>query len=226
MLRREDQRRKTHRVLNRLAPTRRLSREFSGAADTPAIIATPAPQLSACYPGRESTSLPRVSPTTQGKMTLGTCKRHAPIAARLYGFTRRFTRHRMPGMNCLHVAYWIVAVSASAFIGLYCMEIFEIDGVTGPRLLQQQWLNFLGALIGWAVLWPLGLRYVGCLSATGCPGTAADGWTLLAALVAFLGITGYIPYTVINTITGAIGALRWLALFLAAWLKAHAGKVE
>jgi hypothetical protein len=86
-------------------------------------------------------------------------------------------------------------------------------------LWQQRWLNFVGALIGWLVLRPVGVRYLGCLSSSGCPAVAGDWWTVFAGLVAFLGITGYIPYAVIGLIHAVLGALRTVAKIIADWLK-------
>ncbi len=84
---------------------------------------------------------------------------------------------------------------------------------------QQRWLNFVGALIGWLVLWPLGLRYWGCLSSGGCPTASVGWWEVFGGFVAFMGITGYIPHAVIGPIQAVIGVLRILAEFLADWLK-------
>lgn len=113
------------------------------------------------------------------------------------------------------VAYWLLALASSGLLGYYALDIHQVvgrDDLPDSARWQQRWLNFVGALVGWSVLWPLIRKYGPCLLADGRPsGAAPDGWAAFAGLIAFLGITGYLPGSIILPIQGAAGVLfKWL----------------
>jgi hypothetical protein len=122
-------------------------------------------------------------------------------------------------MCLIEAAYWLVAVCVSALLGWNALAIFKVEKTSEPMLWQQRFTNFVGALIGWLVLWPLAVRYLGCVSSKGCPELLVGWWDVLGCFVAFIGITGYLPYTVIGAINAIFGALRSLAQIVASWLK-------
>jgi hypothetical protein len=119
----------------------------------------------------------------------------------------------------VEAVYWVVAVIASGLLGWHALEIFSVPRVNEPNLWQQRFLNFVGSMFGWLVLWPLTLRYLPCVSSTGCPELHFGWWDVLACFVAFIGVTGYLPFTVIGAITAVFGSLRSLAQIVASWLK-------
>lgn len=96
------------------------------------------------------------------------------------------------------VIYWVIAVAASFPLGWWALEIHGVKETSIPMRWQQRWLNFVGALIGWVALWLLLLQYGGCFMAAACPkGAAPSWWAVLDAVVAFVGMGGYLPGTII-----------------------------
>lgn len=66
--------------------------------------------------------------------------------------------------------------------------------------LHQFWLNFLGSVAGWSALWFLLRSALQCASAS-C--SFQFGWSEVGAfLLAYLGVTGYVPFTVIGLASG------------------------
>jgi len=118
------------------------------------------------------------------------------------------------------VAYWIIAVCVSGWIGWYALPIFSVEKTNTPMLWQQRLTNFVGALVGWLVLWPLGVRYWGCLSVAGCTDVSVGWWDVFGGFIAFIGVTGYLPYTVIGLIRTVFEAGRRLAEIAAGFFKA------
>ena len=117
------------------------------------------------------------------------------------------------------VAFWSAACVVSGFLGWFCFEIHEMDRscCKGARKVQQIWLNFLGGVVGWAALWLLlhqwwGLRRI---PASSVQMTASD---FGLALVAFVGISGYLPYAVIGAIQSSVALIRSLLQRALKWL--------
>jgi hypothetical protein len=90
-------------------------------------------------------------------------------------------------------------------------------GINKPLLWQQRLTNFVGAMVGFIVLWPLFLQYRGCL-ADGCPPSEAGWWVVFYGWIAFLGITGYLPQAVIGSMQSVLGAATAVAKIIADWL--------
>jgi hypothetical protein len=120
-------------------------------------------------------------------------------------------------VKCLFIVlYFFVALVASGLYGWYAVKIFlpEIDprkrGSAADISIQkrkpfcwhmhQMWLNFAGSLVGWLCLWFVGKQLV-----EKAPTDFGWGYALLA-LVAFVGVTGYLPSTAVG-IVQAIGTL-------------------
>lgn len=104
------------------------------------------------------------------------------------------------------VTFWVVAFVGSGLLGVYCREVHEIEKarLSGVRLAQQMWFNFIGALFGWAALWCLARHAWSAAwlrsSSTGTV-TVSD---FALGFVAFVGVSGYLPVTTM----GAVYALR------------------
>ena len=105
----------------------------------------------------------------------------------------------------LRCAYFAIAIGFSLFYGLKAIDIFtDVDAksLTGPRLFHQRWLNFLGSATGWVCLWFVVTKVSHHLLNGSDP---AIGWPYVAlAMVAFVGITGYLPFTVV-TLVNSVG---------------------
>ncbi|MGA7514619.1 MAG: hypothetical protein WBW46_17120 [Candidatus Sulfotelmatobacter sp.] len=99
--------------------------------------------------------------------------------------------------------FWTVAFLASIFHGVYCFEVHEIKDKAKyhtAALIQQWCFNFLGSLVGWIALWFL-IRRSGGLSSFLSYSLAAAGWSDFAlGLVAFVGVSGYLPFATIANI--------------------------
>jgi hypothetical protein len=117
--------------------------------------------------------------------------------------------------NLPFILFCVVALVASGLYGWYAVKIFlpDIDprkwGMHSSDSLKKRmpfcwhmhqiWLNFAGSLVGWACLWFVGKRIV--------ESTTYFGWDYaLLALIAFIGVTGYLPSTAVG-IVQAIGTL-------------------
>lgn len=116
----------------------------------------------------------------------------------------------------LIIGYASVAVVASLFYGWKAVEIFtEIP--KKPKEEQphsawwwhQRWLNFAGSLAGWVVLWILIKRYLPHF--TGQCEIILTYWDVIGAVVAFIGITGYLPFTIIGLLSGAMSTFDKIA---------------
>jgi hypothetical protein len=105
--------------------------------------------------------------------------------------------------------YVVVAIIASCLYGCFAVEIFQATppahlGGKGPRSwrIHQWWLNFAGSAVGWLCLWFVGVQvYTG--------GWFDWGYATLA-LVAFIGVTGYMPMAVVGLVVGlakGVGAM-------------------
>ncbi len=99
--------------------------------------------------------------------------------------------------------FWTVAFLASLFHGFYCFEVHGIKDKAKYHIaaLIQQWcFNFIGSLFGWIALWLL-VRRCGGLSSFLSYSPATERWSDFAlAFVAFVGISGYLPFATITNI--------------------------
>jgi hypothetical protein len=74
------------------------------------------------------------------------------------------------------------------------------SGSSRPQLWHERWLNLFGSLVGWVTGWLILVRHCGW-PIQKCGGQP-DGWDLIGGLVAFVGVTGYLPYTIVGLISG------------------------
>jgi hypothetical protein len=118
------------------------------------------------------------------------------------------------------VGFCIFALTASLFYGWKAVEIFlslspsrtDADLHRHKKKwswqLHQFWLNFFGSAVGWTCLW---FVIVKVWADVACDRFPSLSWGESAlALVAFLGVTGYLPFTAVNlanTATSLIGKL-------------------
>jgi hypothetical protein len=137
-----------------------------------------------------------------------------------YHFTLRCCEMPIPWWGV--ASFWGVAVMVSFLLGRFCFEVHVItvpDKYPLAARMEQWWFNFIGALFGWAALWCLVLRIRSAwrLSPPSGRPTFLD---LGLAFVAFVGISGYLPYAV----KGVLDVLRDLALEALRKLTGLAGK--
>jgi hypothetical protein len=115
------------------------------------------------------------------------------------------------------VAFWIAAFVASLFFGFFAVTIFEVPLPKVKPLwawkLHQFWLNFTGSFVGWVALWFLGRKVIACLVPS-CS-VEPNAWDVAAFFLAFVGVTGFLPLTIVGLITG----LKELLVKLAGWVK-------
>ena len=111
----------------------------------------------------------------------------------------------------LPVAYLVVAVIASATYGLGCFKIHgEVTPVAKgwPRV-HQYWFNGVGAAVGWFAGWVVLQRWLFSPSDASEP----TGWTIVLALVAFVGMTGHLPTVLMQSIVALRALLKKLLPF-------------
>jgi hypothetical protein len=107
------------------------------------------------------------------------------------------------------VSFWSVAFVVSAFLGVFCFEIHRLgrDDFDRASKTQQVWFNFIGSVFGWVALRCLVRRAWGVNWLSAGASNAATIADFVLAFAAFIGICGYLPYTVM----GIVDALRVLA---------------
>jgi hypothetical protein len=120
------------------------------------------------------------------------------------------------------VAFWSVAFIVSGFLGWFCFEIHNLSRTSykWPAFIQQVWLNFVGAFVGWIAGWLLvrqwwGVRTLPSATPVSAGMTVSD---LGLALTAFIGITGYLPFTVIGAINTSVAVIMRLISGATEWL--------
>jgi hypothetical protein len=108
-------------------------------------------------------------------------------------------------MTTFDYIYWAFAFVASVLLGWKAIEIFtdvpkrkKEEQPPASWWWQQRWFNFLGSLIGWFTAWILVRRYSACIHGATITPTASD---LLIGFIAFVGVTGYLPFTVYGLIS-------------------------
>lgn len=110
---------------------------------------------------------------------------------------------------------WItigIAVVGSICSGLYAwkaFDIFDAEKPEGARLCHQYWLNFAGSAVGWIALGLLTYKMVRCIE-TSCPAEVSMTDLVLGG-VAFVGVTGHLPYVTVNAMAAAVKAVeKWI----------------
>lgn len=122
---------------------------------------------------------------------------------------------------CVYWTYLAVAIVMSVTYGIGCYTALQVRKEDMPKTRgewwHQFWLNGLGVAVGWLAGWVVIVRWLSCHGFV-CQGEPG-GWTILLALVAFAGMTGHLPLTLITS----IAAIRAL---LAKWFPAETGQVS
>lgn len=108
----------------------------------------------------------------------------------------------------------VVAIGMSIFYGLRACEIFSISTTDRKRSwhFHQFWLNFLGSVVGWVAAWAILRSAVECASADCILSVSPSAVSLF--FLAFIGVTGYLPATIV----GAIGGVNELVAKLLAFI--------
>lgn len=112
------------------------------------------------------------------------------------------------GLSALACVYWPVALAASCFYGWKAVELFtqvpsQEQKPPPAWWWHQRWLNFAGAFVGWIALWVVGRKLLPYLLEEGKGESNFTAWDVLIGFIAFVGITGYLPFTVVGIISGA-----------------------
>ena len=103
------------------------------------------------------------------------------------------------------------AVVALAMSVLYAANAFDIFGVETDKQApawksHQYWFNFAGSIFGWAALWVLVPN--GWIAVSTEHSWSVTGWDLVLVGIAFVGITGHLPFAVM----GVLNRLQELAI--------------
>ena len=108
----------------------------------------------------------------------------------------------MSALFSLPALFAAVAIGMSVFYGLRACEIFSVslsDRKPSWRF-HQFWLNFLGSGVGWVAAWAVLRATVECASADCALSVSPSAVSLF--FLAFIGITGYLPATIVGAIGG------------------------
>ncbi len=101
--------------------------------------------------------------------------------------------------------FWLIALIISGLFGWYATDVWPQpkSQETDEKLRKRQetanrryqiWFNFTGSIVGWIVLWILICRHWDYI--LGRCATLNPGWSdLLMGFIAFIGITGHLPWT-------------------------------
>ena len=103
----------------------------------------------------------------------------------------------------LNVAFPLVGLLFSVFYGWKSIDIFlEVPTTHKPWAwkFHQFWLNFSGSLVGWVALWFLTRKVLSCIR-TSCS-APVNFWDVATFFLAFIGITGFLPFTIVSLIQG------------------------
>jgi len=96
----------------------------------------------------------------------------------------------------------ILGILSSFFYGIWAARIFSVDE-TGKKWywrLHQFWLNFLGSASGWICLIIISPGIINSIQNNASLEISKGGIVLF--LLAFTGVTGYLPTAVITVIQG------------------------
>ena len=120
------------------------------------------------------------------------------------------------------VAFWSLAVIVSGFLGRFCFEIHTLDrsAFKWPAKVQQVWLNSVGAFVGWIALWFLVRQWWGVWRLSFAPAVSVQMTVsdFGLALIAFIGISGYLPFTVVGAIQTFVALVHRVVARATEWL--------
>lgn len=99
----------------------------------------------------------------------------------------------------------VLGILASLFYGLNAINIFfpkaKVQDTKSEHWswkVHQFWLNFLGSLVGWIILYFL-LKRIDFLKGNNCSFVLSIR-DFIYGLLAFIGITGYLPMTIVGLV--------------------------
>jgi hypothetical protein len=103
-----------------------------------------------------------------------------------------------------NVPFFLTGLVLSLFHGIMATNIFVADkdksDRSGAWYFHQFWLNFCGSVAGWTALWFIVQKIALVLA---LPATAAPQLSDIALFfLAFLGVTGYLPFAILTTVGG------------------------
>jgi len=109
--------------------------------------------------------------------------------------------------------FWFVGLGFSSFYGFKALTVFEVEPGSKPKAWKFHlfWFNFVGSVVGWAVLWVLSRKVWLYLQAKSPD--QVNPWDIAFLLVAFVGITRHLPYALFGILRG-INELAFKALGL------------
>lgn len=114
--------------------------------------------------------------------------------------------------------YWVIALIASGLYGWHGVSIFKPHIAAQPQQpakawwWHQRWFYFLGGLAGWLAFWLLMRKFGGCVFGACAPDIKA--LDIVGALVAFVGVTGYLPISIVSLVSGIGGLVEALSAWI------------
>jgi hypothetical protein len=104
-------------------------------------------------------------------------------------------------LNICPLVFACVALAFSLFYGFKASDIFDVDHADRPWAwkFQQFWLNFVGSAAGWVILWIVGQRLSLVIRS---PEQSLNLSDFVLLLIAFIGVTGFLPLSVVSFIQG------------------------
>lgn len=99
------------------------------------------------------------------------------------------------------VIFWGIALIASVLFAIYA---WDIHGGTKPkkgaRLNQQLFLNLLGSFVGWVMLWIVLPSLIDSIKTHSSTNFNLND--IILTIIAFIGITGYLPVALVRLALG------------------------
>jgi hypothetical protein len=104
-------------------------------------------------------------------------------------------------LNICPVVFACVGLVFSLFYGFKASDIFDVDHAGRPWAwkFQQFWINFVGSTAGWVILWIVVQRLSLVVHS---PGQGLNLSDFVLLLIAFIGVTGCLPLSVVSFIQG------------------------
>ena len=103
--------------------------------------------------------------------------------------------------NIYSLAFALLGFAFSLFYGFKASDIFDVDHTDKPRAwrFHQFWLNFVGSVAGWVMLW---IAIQRLRLAIDSPEQSLKLSDFALLLIAFIGVTGFLPLSVVSFIQG------------------------
>lgn len=111
----------------------------------------------------------------------------------------------------VHWGYFFLALIGSLAYGLDAFVAFGVPRSPKPpnygAWLHQVWFNVAGAGVGWLAGWVVLVRWLSCERSV-CPNEPRFS-TIFLLGVAFMGVTGHLPFTIARGLHGLSVLMRW-----------------